>query len=144
MKAALRPALRLGAVTLSALLGCCGILWASGVAWFWLGGRSSVLPSPWLPWSMRLHGAAAMVFLYLAGTLFHRHMRHAWLLGRNRWSGAIMATCALLLVLSGYGLYYADADRLRRTSEYLHWFSGFGLPLLLALHMVLGRRASQR
>lgn len=91
-------------------------------------------------WSLRLHGALAMIALVLLGTLFQRHVVNAWQRGRNRGSGGAMAALMALLTLTGYLLYYAGSPTLREWTSWLHWGTGLALPLLLVLHMALGGR----
>jgi hypothetical protein len=54
-----------------------------------------------------------------------------------------MLACNGVLVLTAFGLYYAGSDALRRWTSALHVAIGLGLPLLVAGHVVLGRRARQ-
>lgn len=91
-------------------------------------------------YAMLVHAAFGLAFVFAAGTLLQTHMQMAWRQRRNRASGAFMAASALLLVLSGYGLWYAGGETLRPVCEWVHRVTGFGLPALLLLHALLGRR----
>lgn len=86
------------------------------------------------------HGGAAMVTLMLLGALVPLHVRHGWRARRNRTTGICMVACNALLVLTAYGLYYLGSDTLRAWTSNLHTGLGLGLPLLFAVHVVLGKR----
>lgn len=137
-----RDTVRLGALRRYSVYATVALLLGSGVLWLWLHWTrpEDELPSPLLAWSMKVHGAATMLFIYLVGTLLYGHMLAAWHRRSNRWSGALAAAAATLLVLTGYGLYYADGVWLRRGSEWLHWGVGIALAPVLWWHIAGGRR----
>ena len=45
-----------------------------------------------------------------------------------------------ILTVTGYGLYYAGGESLRAWTSWIHLAVGLGLPLLLILHIWLGKR----
>ena len=45
-----------------------------------------------------------------------------------------------ILTITGYGLYYAGGERLRAWTSWIHLAVGLALPLLLILHIWLGKR----
>jgi hypothetical protein len=95
-------------------------------------------------WWLRLHGAAAMAFLVVFGTLLSVHIRGAWRLGRNRVTGVVMLSLASLLVVSGYGLYYSGEETLRQWTSVVHWIIGLAaLPAMVA-HMIIGKRGAAK
>ncbi len=49
-----------------------------------------------------------------------------------------------ILTVTGYGLYYAGGESLRAWTSWIHLAVGLALPLLLILHIWLGKRTSQR
>jgi cation transport ATPase len=89
---------------------------------------------------LRLHGAAAMAMLVLLGALLPLHVRVGWRRRRNRASGAVMLVSNAILVVTAFGLYYTGSETLRQWTSDLHLAIGLGLPVLLAGHIVLGRR----
>ena len=122
-------------------------LFLSGAAWAlfdWLGarteGRAAVFQSL-KPWMLKLHGAAAMVFLVAVGILIPTHLKRAWQARRNRSNGAFFVTVIALLVATGYGLYYFGDDHWRSAASWVHLILGFAAPALLALHIWQGRRS---
>jgi len=92
---------------------------------------------------LMVHGGAAMLTLLLLGALFPIHMARAWRGGLNQISGSIMVVCNALLILSAFGLYYLGAETLRPWASDLHIATGFALPVLIAVHIWLGRRQSK-
>jgi hypothetical protein len=122
-----------------------GLLVLTGAVWLWAEylyqpADESLESYEIKHYAMLVHAAFGLAFVFAAGTLLQTHMQMAWQQRRNRASGAVMAAFALLLVLSGYGLWYAGGETLRPLSEWVHWITGFGLPALLLLHALLGRR----
>jgi len=86
------------------------------------------------------HGGVAMVTLLLLGALIPTHLQRAWRSRRNRAAGAMMAATNALLVVTAFGLYYAGSDALRAWISDLHRALGLIVPVLLVIHIVLGRR----
>lgn len=129
----------------NALYAAFVLLLLTGVAWLLLRW-SDVDPesqAPWLAWSMKLHGAAALVATFLVGTIWSAHIRHAWTRRRNRVAGGLFGACAGLLLLTGYGLYYFNGETLRGMTEWVHWIAGLAIGLLFWLHLSYGRRGAR-
>jgi small-conductance mechanosensitive channel len=53
----------------------------------------------------------------------------------------VLATNAVLIV-TAFGLYYTGSEMLRRWTSDIHIAVGLGFPLLLLLHVILGKRLS--
>ena len=83
---------------------------------------------------MKIHGAAAMAGMVLLGALLARHVPCGWKKRASRISGAALLTALLLLVLSGYGLYYAGNESLRAFASQTHFWIGVALAGLFAAH----------
>ena len=128
--------LRLAALHRRTLYAATGLLWASGALWMLFSQPSE---SPWPARLMKLHGAAAMLFLVLFGSLLN-HVVSGWNSGRNRASGSLMLGLAAFLAASGWGLYYIGGESLRHATSLAHAFLGLSLAVLLAAHVILGRR----
>ncbi len=124
-----------------------GLLFASGAGWLVLHafaqseGEFGPQPHPAEQWLLRLHGAAAMAALVIFGILLPLHVQHGWKANRNRVTGAVMLGILVVLVLSGYALYYAGNEHLRSLSILVHDAVGLAFPLILVWHIVRGRRA---
>ena len=91
-------------------------------------------------WAMKIHGGAAMAVLVLIGMLLNVHVRFAWRAGRNRINGSVFLSALAVLTISGYGLYYAGGERLRAWTSWIHLAVGLVLPILLLIHILLGRK----
>jgi hypothetical protein len=117
-----------------------GLLFATGAAWLVLHhflqvpGEFGDEPTPFEPWCLKLHGAAAMAFLVLLGTLVRGHVPGGWRSGRNRLSGVGLVSANLVLVATGWALYYIGSEAARPILSVVHWGLGAGLPLALLWH----------
>jgi hypothetical protein len=119
------------------------LLFVSGTAWaYWnyLVPESRDFELSAKAWAMKIHGAAAMAILVLVGMLLTGHVRCAWRARRNRGNGSLLLGAFGILTITGYGLYYAGAERLRAWTSWIHLAVGLALPVLLILHIWLGKR----
>ncbi len=121
-------------------------LWGSGVGWLALryalrrDGQFGPEAHPLEPWALKAHGAFAFAALWLMGVVWAAHLVNGWRAGRRRWSGAVLFGLALLLIASGWLLYYAGDDQLRDGVSKLHWVAGLGAPLALLAHRFVRER----
>ena len=141
----LRPRLR---VTFYAVFA---LLFISGVAWYILHTWArhpdefgSEEPNALEPWLLKMHGAAAMVSLVLLGVLYSVHIWRGWHANRNRRSGTVLVAVCLLLIVTGYLLYYVGGETTRAVTSLLHLFIGLALPLIIAFHIWRGRASRPR
>ena len=116
-----------------------GLTWGSGVLWLILhyfftrqgefGDEPPALQHPLLV----LHGACAFAMLWLAGWLWNAHVQPWWSSQRRRGSGVVLIALGAVLIVSGWLLYYADGDDVRRWTSVVHWGIGlaFAVPLLV-------------
>lgn len=103
------------------------VLWLTGTIWLLV--QSSLL--------MKLHGAAAMVFLMAFGALWLEHVPEGWTQKEHRPSGVTLtATCAVL-IFTGWGLYYLAGDTVRSGMHWVHTIMGLLLPVIIFLHVRL-------
>ena len=91
---------------------------------------------------LMIHGGAAMATLLLLGALFPLHMQRSWRARKNRISGLTMITFNAILIVTAFGLYYLGSEMLRPWISDVHIVVGLAFPLLLLIHVVLGRRSS--
>ncbi|AST31273.2 hypothetical protein AB6Q13_05265 [Ralstonia solanacearum] len=128
------------------LYATAAVLCISGLGWLvahdLLGGQGAFgdAPHPSEPWWLRLHGAAAMAFLVALGSLLPGHVSRAWQMRRNHRSGLFMLGLVLLLIATGYGLYYAGDEQTRPWISCVHWVLGLAAAGMAPLHVYLGRR----
>jgi hypothetical protein len=119
------------------------LIFLSGVAWaYWnyLAASPGDFEMSAKAWAMKIHGAAAMAILVLIGILLNAHVKFAWRAGRNRINGSIFVGAFALLTVTGYELYYAGGEKLRAWTSWIHLLAGLTLPILLLIHVLLGRR----
>ena len=89
-------------------------------------------------WSLRLHGAASYGFLIVFGMLFSTHISFNWRVKKNRRkSGIILTALFVVLILSGYLLYYASGEEFREVMSYLHWIVGIICSAVFVVHFVV-------
>jgi hypothetical protein len=120
------------------------VLTLTGAAWLLADWRKNSGAESWQDIAadlLMLHGGAAMAALLLLGALGPLHVRRAWRSGRNRMTGPTMVAVNAALILTAFGLYYAGSDALRPWISDLHIAVGLALPVLLAIHVWLGRRS---
>jgi MFS family permease len=125
------------------LYGVLALLFLSGVVWtYWnyLAASAGDFETSAKAWAMKIHGAAAMAVLVLIGMLLNRHVRFAWRARRNRANGSVFLSAFAVLTITGYGLYYAGGEMLRAWTSWIHLVLGLVLPILLMIHIFLGRR----
>jgi len=120
------------------LQGVLLLLWASGTGWLiahhWLTRQGEYGPeiSPVEPWALRLHGLMALATTAFLGLLWAVHIVRGWTAKRRRGSGGVLFAGAMLLLATGYLLYYASDDNLRGWVSIVHWSLGLvSLPLFL-------------
>jgi hypothetical protein len=131
----------------TALYTVVAVLFGTGAGWFVLEDRLGHAVTPGDAWPeassylLMLHGGAAMLFLPLLGALVALHVKISWRLGNNRASGSVMLASNAILVATAFGLYYAGSETLRRWTSDIHIGIGLGFPVLLVLHVLLGKRS---
>jgi hypothetical protein len=127
-----------------AVLFLSGVLWLVFHHWMQIRGEFGERAHPLEMWWLRLHGAAAMLMLVVLGSLLPIHVRRGWHQRRNLLGGAILAALALLLIGSGYALYYFGGEEARAWVSALHWVLGLAAPPLLVWHIWRGHQQSVR
>jgi hypothetical protein len=106
-RSALAPAVRVAIYAVGALL------WLTGAVWLVLHHALTQatpfgpLPNSWEAPLMRAHGLIAVCGVFLIGWMTAAHVTTRWTSARNRRSGLTLGVTALLLVISGYALYYS-------------------------------------
>ncbi len=136
---------KLGPRHRTALYVAVGAVWLTGLGWLllrWFGGGTDAfgpVRHPWEPAVLKVHGAVAMAFMVVFGTLIPVHMKRSWALKRNRLSGVLLAGLCVFLIASGWGLYYLGEDGGRELVARLHWVLGLTLPAGICAHILIWR-----
>jgi hypothetical protein len=114
-------------------------VWLTGVGWmavhYVLEPRTAAnfignAEPLWLKW----HGAFAVLAIWTGGMLWGLHIVKAWRQHRHRWSGGSLAGAVLLLIASGYGLYYVANDAARSAISLLHQSVGVAILAAYLIH----------
>jgi hypothetical protein len=137
--------LRLNSSFLGAIYALFASLFVTGAAWLVADAlKDSDGGEAWQALAanvLMIHGGASMAMLIALGALIPLHMRLAWRANRNRVSGSVMVTLNGLLIATAFGLYYSGSDVLRAWTGYVHIGVGLALPILVLIHVLLGRRS---
>ena len=113
-------------------------LWLTGVLWlvfhYFMVQDTSFGPSPHPleHWWLSLHGLFAFATLWMFGFLWSAHIVGGWKSQRRRISGSLLFAALVLLVASGYLLYYPPTEESLPLIALLHWILGLAaiLPFL--------------
>ncbi len=111
------------------------LLWVTGAIWMVL-----LETDPARPLWMKLHGAAAMAFLVILGTVMLHHVPAGWKQNDQRPSGGSLLIVCGVLVISGWGLYYLGNEEWRHWTRTIHSIIGLLLPVILFLHVWLAKK----
>ena len=129
------------------VLAVSALLWLSGALWMLLHylfpghNEFGPLPNPGEAPLMRLHGLIAVVAVFLLGWLAASHMWVRWSAWPGRPSGLWLLGVAVVLVASGYALYYTTGA-FHEAAGVLHEWLGLAA-LAVALTHWLGRRPAR-
>jgi hypothetical protein len=141
--------IRLGFWHQTSVYGATALLVISGALWLVLHffmmtqGEFGETHHPLEIWMLKLHGAAAMAGLIIYGSLLPIHIRRAWTIRRNIYLGIGLVAIMLMLTITGYLLYYAGGEETRPVISVTHWVIGVIVPVLLAWHVISGKRRSR-
>jgi len=122
-------------------------VWASGVL-YWTYDHYmlrhtdiGLSEDPLQVWWLYLHAGSATLATWLLGYMSAIHVQRNWSGGLRRSTGLLFVTAFGLLILTGYLLYYVEADRPERLIASIHWIIGLCAPAAFLLHRGLRRRA---
>ena len=127
-----------------------GVLWASGCLWLLLDqffgrpGQFGTTPHPWQPGILLIHGIVAIVAMYLLGWVTARHVLRWWPGRLRRLSGGTLAAFLVLLVVSGFALFFVSDDRWQRGAALTHDVLGLGVTVFGIQHWFFARRRDMR
>jgi MFS family permease len=140
----LHVAVRLTLYVFTALAWCTGVTFYSLRRWFQIDGEFGPQTHPWQQTVLSLHGGMVFVMLMLIGAIALNHIPNSWRSRRSRLTGCVMASGALGMAISGWGLYYLSDESWRSVVALVHCWMGLLLPAALCLHVLLGRRSRRR
>jgi hypothetical protein len=129
----------------TSVFSVCTLLWVSGVAWlvlhlmFQSRNEFGPLPHPWEAALMRVHGVLAVAGVFLLGWLGAGHVLERWRQARSRASGWTLLGWTVLLVVSGYALYYTVGP-VHAGSAWVHEWLGAAAIIVALAHWLRIRR----
>ncbi len=121
-------------------------VWATGSVWlifhYFLTVQTAFGPAhhPLEHGSLVAHGACAFAGLWLMGYLWGTHVTRGWRLKRHRKSGGALFGVMVLLIASGYLLYYLSSDEWRAATSIAHWVIGVASPVFFLTHWFIRAR----
>lgn len=127
-----------------------GGLWLSGVLWLLLDqffaqvGPFGPTPNRAEPAVLLIHGVVAIVAMYVLGWISLRHVVRWWQGGLRRVSGASLSTCLVLLIVSGFALFFVSDDRWQRAAALSHDVFGLFVTVFGIQHWFFARRRDMR
>jgi hypothetical protein len=127
-----------------------GALWLSGCAWLLLDqffeskGQFGMMPHPWEPPILLVHGIIAILSMYLLGWISARHVLRWWPGRLRRLSGASLGAVMALLTSSGFALFFLSDDRWQRLAAVAHDVLGLGITAFAVQHWFFARRRDMR
>jgi len=124
----------------SLFYGVFTVLFLTGLAWFLLKNNETETITTLKFWLIKIHGAAAMLALLVLGWMIPTHIQLGWQRKKNAGTGSVMITACIILVVTGYGLYYFGGESIRNTTSLIHSVVGCLVPVLLGWHIRQGRR----
>ena len=127
-----------------------GGLWLSGILWLLLDqffaqvGPFGPTPNRAEPAVLLIHGVVAIVAMYVLGWISLRHVVRWWQGGLRRVSGASLSTCLVLLIVSGFALFFVSDDRWQRAAALSHDVFGLFVTVFGIQHWFFARRRDMR
>lgn len=118
------------------LYGVTAILWLTGTIWFVLHHLTpdGEFGSSTQFMLLKVHGIAAMAFLFVLGIIFH-HIPPGWQNKHQRVSGVPLLSICGILILTGWGLYYLGQEDWRNAASLIHSAFGIVLPFIILAHI---------
>ena len=127
-----------------------GLLVLSGLAWLAVGyllappGEPTPAPHAYGGPLLAIHGVVAYVALVAYTLVGYTHMRTGWRVPDLRVAAFWLCATLALLIATGLGLYYVATETAHPALRWLHVAAGLLLPMVLALHILRGRRIAGR
>lgn len=97
-----------------------------------------------LAFTRQVHGVAAFCMIFIYGYLLASHVPEGWKQRRMRGLGLTLLLMQLLMIVSGYIIYYASDPKLLVVVKYMHFVTGLSYPLILVCHIFSGALSRPR
>jgi len=115
-------------------------LWFSGLIWMLLHYYFPAAtdfgngPNAWEPFTIRIHGMLALLMVYMLGWIGGTHVSIRWRQVRTHVHGLILLIVSIVLLLSGYALYYVVDDAPRHLVGITHEIIGVLAIVVAVIH----------
>jgi hypothetical protein len=115
-------------------------VWGTGVIWlfyhYFMQMESEFgIRKHWMEIvSLKIHGAFSFAAMWIFGSLWWIHILRGWNANWRRWSGGAMAACTIILIVTGWGLYYFVERHWREWTSLVHWILGLAGAALFLVH----------
>jgi hypothetical protein len=146
----LAPVVRMPNRQRAVIYAVLGTLWLTGCLWLLLDqffsrpGPFGRTPHPWESPILLIHGILAVIGMYLLGWVSARHIVRWWPARLRRWSGGTLSAFLVLLVVSGFALFFVSADRWQRGAALMHDVLGLGVTVFGVQHWFFAKRRDMR
>jgi hypothetical protein len=127
-----------------------GGLWLTGFMWLVLdqffaeAGPFGPTPNRLEPPVLLVHGVLAIFGMYVLGWVSIRHVVRWWQGGLRRVSGASLSTCLVLLVVTGFALFFVSDDGSQHAAALSHDVFGVIVTVFGVQHWFFARRRDMR
>lgn len=124
-------------------------LWLSGLLWMVLhfffksAGEFGIMPNPWEASVVRIHGMIGVLMVFMLGWISGTHVAIRWWQIRTHVHGLILLIISILLLLSGYALYYIVDDSPRHIVSVIHQVVGAFVVIIAIIHWRSRRSRNQ-
>jgi hypothetical protein len=123
-----------------------GALWLTGCLWLYLDqfnakhGQFGTMPHPLESPILLAHGIVAILSMYLFGWITARHILRLWSGGLRRPSGGALGAVLIILVISGFALFFLVDDRLQHGAAVVHEVLGLAVTVFAIEHWFFRKR----
>lgn len=117
-----------------------GIIWLILHYFFAKETDFTTIPSPNEARTLAIHGLIAPFFIFVLGVIYPTHMSRSFKAQKNVTSGLIFFIFFIVIIISGYLLYYIANDKIREIFSLSHSFLGALLLPILVAHLFLGKK----
>jgi len=127
-----------------------GGLWLTGILWLVLDqffaevGPFGPTPNRLEPAVLLIHGVVAILGMYVLGWVSIRHVVRWWQGGLRRVSGASLSTCLVLLVVTGFALFFLSDDGSQHAAALSHDVFGLIVTVFGVQHWFFAKRRDMR
>ncbi len=121
-----------------------GVLWLIYHYFLRTPGPFGFQNNPLEIWWLQLHGGFSFASLWIFGLLWSIHILRGWNMRWRRWSGGALVAATVLLIITGWGLYYFDSREVREITSFIHWVIGLFAFALFFLHWLSKSAAHAR